>query len=239
MKERKIDLVLRQNGQEVPKGGQDGHSRTPACEVPRAKQRRLPKDFERGPASRKLTLYRLCNGESKIVRHADFEPLPPIRVGFRVPEFGPDPHLPAAQFDWAGRHVIRPEIKGAAARKIEPGMVPVTGENAVLDASAIEGEPHVRASVVKGVNATPIIDDEDGPLRPTHDEPPFGVEFGKRACTLELGAHDPASSRRTTLGTIAEFSHATNQDGDRPHLPSGRGMRIRLLNVVVGFWSLR
>ena len=71
-------------------------------------------------------------------------------------------HLPTAHFGWAGRHVIRPEIERAADRKIEPGMVPVAGQNAVLHASAIEGEPHMRASVVKGINATLVIDDQDG-----------------------------------------------------------------------------
>ena len=74
--------------------------------------------------------------------HAGFKPLPPICGGIRVPEFGLDPHLSAAHFDWTGRHIIGPEIERAAAGKIEPGMVPVAGENAVLDASAIEGTPY-------------------------------------------------------------------------------------------------
>ena len=167
--------------QEVPKGGQDGHSRAPATEVPGAEQCSLAKNLERGHASRKLTLHRLRDGEPEIVSHADFEPLPPVGGGVRVPEFGLDPHLPAAHFDWAGRHIIRPEIERAATRKIEPGMVPVAGQNAVLHASAIEGEPHMRASVVERVDATLVTDDQDGSMRTSYDEPPFGVEFRKRA----------------------------------------------------------
>jgi hypothetical protein len=43
-----------------------------------------------------------------------------------------------AQFDCAGWYVIRPEIKGTPARKIEPRVMPVAGQNAVLDASTVE-----------------------------------------------------------------------------------------------------
>jgi len=125
MEERQINLFLRENGQEVPKGGQDGHSRAPAREVPAAKQCSLAKNLKRSHARRKLTLHRLCNCEPEIVSHADFESLPPVGGGVRVPELCLDPHLPTAHFDWAGRHIIRPEIERAATRKIEPGMVPV------------------------------------------------------------------------------------------------------------------
>jgi hypothetical protein len=41
-------------------------------------------------------------------------------------------------------------------------MVPVAGQDAILDASAIEGEPHMRASIVKGANSALVFDDQDG-----------------------------------------------------------------------------
>jgi hypothetical protein len=134
----------------------------PATDVSGALRRGLAQDLKGGLAGRKLTLNRFCNGDSEIVSHADFESLPPVRGGLGVPEFSLDPHLATAHFDWAGRHVIRPEIECAATRKIEPGMVPVAGQDAVLHAPAIEGEPHVWASIVKGVNTALVFDDEDG-----------------------------------------------------------------------------
>ena len=156
-----------------PGAGQDGHSRATAIEVPDAKQCTLAKNFKGGHASRQLTLHRLRDGEPEIVCHADFKSLPPVRGGLRVPEFGLHPHLAAAHFDWTGRHVICPEIERAAARKIEPGMVPVAGQDAVLHASAIEGKPHMRTSVVKGEEATLVFDDQDRSMRPSYYEPPF------------------------------------------------------------------
>ena len=176
----------------------------PASEVPGAEQCGLAKNLKRSHAGRKLTLHRFRDGEPDVVSHADFEPLPPVGGGVRVLELCLDPHLPTAHFDWAGRHVIRPEIERAATRKIEPGMVPVAGQNAVLHASAIEGETHMRASVVKGVHATLVTDDQDGSMRSPYYEPPFGIELRKRACTHEFGVHDHASSRNAALGRIAE-----------------------------------
>ena len=75
MEERQKNLFLWYNGQEVPKAGQDGHSRAPAIEVSSAKQCSLAKNLKRGYASSKLTLDRLCDREAEIVSHADFEPL--------------------------------------------------------------------------------------------------------------------------------------------------------------------
>ena len=108
VEERQKDLFLGQNGQEVPKGGQDGHSGAPALEMPGAEQRSLAQNLERGHASDELTLHRLRNGEAEIVGHADLEPLPPPGGWLRVPEFGLDPHLSTAHFDWTGRHIIGP-----------------------------------------------------------------------------------------------------------------------------------
>src|SRR5271156_1770479 len=73
-------------------------------------------------------------------------------------------------------------------------MVPMAGENAVLHASAIEREPHVRAPIVEGVDATLVTDDQDRSMRPAHHQPPLRLEFLERACTHEFGAHDHASS---------------------------------------------
>jgi hypothetical protein len=211
MEERQIGLLLRQNGQQVPNGGQHGHSRAPAIEVPDAKQCTLAKNLKWGHASRQLTLHRLRDGEPEIVSHADFKSLPPVRGGFRVSEFGLHPHLSVAHFDWAGRHIIRPEIERAAARKIEPGMVPVAGQNAVFHASAIEGEPHMRTSVVKGVDAAVVFDDQDRSMRSSHHEPAFGIEIRERACTDEFGVHDHASTPKVPLGKITRFGQVMNQ----------------------------
>ena len=40
-------------------------------------------------------------------------------------------------------HVICEGVEGAAAGQVEPGVVPMAGQNAVTDAAAIQGESHV------------------------------------------------------------------------------------------------
>ena len=113
-------------------------------------------------------------------------------------EIGLDPYFASAQFDCAGRYVIRPEIKGAAARKIEASVVPVAGQNAVLDASAVERKTHVRTAVIQGIDPILIFDDENGAMRSADDEPPLALELLDRAYAYEFGAHGhaPPAGRR-------------------------------------------
>ena len=54
------------------------------------------------------------------------------RVG--AAEGGPDPDLAVAHPHGAGRDVVGPEVEGAATGEVEAGVVPVAGQDAVLDA---------------------------------------------------------------------------------------------------------
>src|SRR5262249_1546772 len=83
------------------------------------------------------------------------------------------------QCDREGRYVVRPQIKGAAAFEIKAGMVPMTGQNAVLDAAPLEREAHVRATIVESEHATIVVDDKDRTMAAVEDEPPFRLELLK------------------------------------------------------------
>jgi hypothetical protein len=56
-------------------------------------------------------------------------------------------HLPkitdlvVAQLDWADRGVVRPQIEGAAAFEIKPGLAPMIGQGAVIDTPRLSGKP--------------------------------------------------------------------------------------------------
>jgi hypothetical protein len=93
-------------------------------------------------------------------------------------------------------------------------MVPVAGQDAVLNAPAIEREPHMRTSVVKGVNTALVFDDEDRSVRSSHDDPPFGIEVRERACTHEFGVHHHASTPKVPPGRITSFGQVMNQAFD-------------------------
>ena len=46
------------------------------------------------------------------------------------------------------RHVIGPEVEGAAAAQVETGLMPVTGEDSIPHRSLVQRKAHVRAAVV-------------------------------------------------------------------------------------------
>ena len=58
----------------------------------------------------------------------------------------------------------------------------MTGQDAVLDAAALERETHMRATIVEREDATAIMDYQDGAMAAVHDEPAFRLQFIKAAC---------------------------------------------------------
>jgi hypothetical protein len=60
-------------------------------------------------------------------------------------------------------------------------VVPVTGQDAVLDAAALEREAHVRAPIVEGEDAPAVVDDEDRTMATVHNEPPLDLQLLKAA----------------------------------------------------------
>ena len=93
---------------------------------------------------------------------------------------GLHPDLTFPQFDREGRYIVRPKIKGAAAFEIKAGVMPMTGQNAVLDTAALERKAHVRATVVKRVDAPAVVHDEDRAMATVHNEPALRFQLLKR-----------------------------------------------------------
>jgi hypothetical protein len=69
-----------------------------------------------------------------------------------------------------GRRPVRKDVTQMAA------AVPVAGQNAGFDASAVEWEAHMRTAV-EGKDSTPVFDNQYGAMRTADDEPPFAREF--------------------------------------------------------------
>jgi hypothetical protein len=109
-----------------------------------------------------------------------------VRGGIGMTERGLHPDVAIAHLDRADRYVVRPQIEGAAAFEIEAGVVPMTGQDAVLDAAAFERKTHVRATVVEGENAPAVVDDEDRPMATVHNEPSLCLQLLKASREREL-----------------------------------------------------
>ena len=131
-------------------------------------QRRLPQDLPRGHAGRELSPHGLGDHEAEIVGQAVVEPTAPMARRIAVAERRLDPDLAVTHLDRTGRNVIGPEIERAAARQIEAGVMPMTGEDAVLDAAAIERKAHMRAAVVEREDASPVVDHQDRGMAAMH-----------------------------------------------------------------------
>ena len=103
---------------------------------------------------------RLGDDEPQVVLHAVFEAAGPAPDGVRLRRAGVHPYLAVRDRYGEGPHVVGEGIEGASAGQIEPGVMPVAGEDAALKRASVQGEPHVRAAVVDG--GEPIVQGEDG-----------------------------------------------------------------------------
>jgi hypothetical protein len=189
VEQREIGLILRQKRQEIRERGEDGQAHAPAVAVSRAVQRDLPHDIRRRHAAGELAVHRLGDDQAEVVGEPVVEPVAPMRRRIGVAEGGLHPDVRAAHFDRAGRHVVGPQIEGAAAGEIEARVVPVAGEDPVLDAAAFERKAHVRTAIIEREHAPAVMHHQDRAMWPAHHEPPLGLEL------LEATGVDEARDR--------------------------------------------
>jgi hypothetical protein len=122
-------------------------------------------------------LHSLGDDKADVVREAVIKPPPPVHCGVGMTERGLYPDLAAAHLYRADWRVVRPQIEGAAAFEVEAGVVPMTGQDPVLDAAAVEREAHVRAPIVERKDATAVIEDKDRAMCAMHDEPALRLQL--------------------------------------------------------------
>jgi hypothetical protein len=127
LEEGKIGLLLRQPGQQIGERDKYRETDAPAVAVSCPEQRHLPHDVGRRHIGCKLPMHGLADDEAEVMCEAVRKALPPVRDGIGVTERGLHPDLPVAQLDRAHRHVVGPQVEGAAAREIEARVVPVAG----------------------------------------------------------------------------------------------------------------
>src|SRR5262249_36196020 len=129
--------------------------------VLRSEQRHLTHDVGKRYVGRELTMRGLGDDEPEVVGEAVRKPLSPVPGGIGITERRLQPDFTIAEFDREDRYVVRPQIEGAAAFEIEAGVMPVTGQDTVLDGAALEWEAHVWAPIVEGEHAPIVVDHKD------------------------------------------------------------------------------
>jgi hypothetical protein len=189
MEQGEIRFLLWQHAQQVAKRREDRDAHVPAIAVLRPEQRGLPHDIGRRRAGRELTMHGLGDDQAEVMRKPVRKPPMPVRGGIGMTERGLHPDLAIANRDRAGRHVVRPQVERAAAFEIETRVVPVTGQDAVLDAATLKREAHVRAAIVEGKDAAAIVDDEDRAMTTMQYEPALRFQLleasGKRESRVQ------------------------------------------------------
>ena len=143
-------------------------------------------------------MHGLGDYEAEVVNEAVCEPLTPVRGWIGMTDRGLHPDFAITQFDRKFRYIICPKIKRAAAFKIEAGVVPMTGQDAILDAASLKREAHVRATIVEGEDATPVIDDKDRTMTAAQNDAPLRLKVLKVAGEHEFlvrRVHDVVSNR--------------------------------------------
>jgi hypothetical protein len=145
------------------------------------------------------------------------------------------PNLSVAYLDRADRYVVCPQVEGAAAFEIEAGMVPMAGQDAVLEAAAFERKAHVRAAIVESKDAAAVVDDKDGTMATVHNEPPFRLQPLKAPREREFRVrrvHEHASFERCVWAPMATAQFFTAAMVKmRSRAKAGKAMGLMRLQV--------
>jgi hypothetical protein len=55
-------------------------------------------------------------------------------------------------------HIVSPEVERTATRQVEAGMMPVAGQDAIVDGAFVQGETHMRTAVINGVYLATVLE---------------------------------------------------------------------------------
>jgi hypothetical protein len=127
----------------------------------------------------------------------------PVLVAVGVSGARADPYHAVTDFDRRGRHVVGPWIERAAGSEIEARMVPMAGEDSVLDRAAMQRKAQVRATVIQREHAALVVHDDEWPVRPCCDGHLLSAQFFERTNADEFTVgHGPSlRSRLQRLGS--------------------------------------
>jgi hypothetical protein len=125
--------------------------------------------------------HRLGKHKTDVVLQALAQPIAPVGVAIRMPCMPAHPKSPVIpQLDGGYRGIVRPEIESSAAGKIEPGMMPMASQYAILDRAAMQRETEMRATVVEREDSTVVVYDEQRTGAAMHDLHTAGLELVQR-----------------------------------------------------------
>ena len=124
---------------------------------------------------------RLRLDQADVLLHPLLEPAQPVLCLPLTLAIRRHKDVPIAHLHRVGGDVVREQVERAAARQIEPRVVPVTGQDAVMDAAAVERKSHVGAAVVHCVDLVVVVEDGDRPVLAGHHLTPLLLQLRQAA----------------------------------------------------------
>src|SRR5439155_16596680 len=85
-----------------------------------------------------------------------------------------NPDVAVAQLDREHAQVVRPLVERAPGGYVEPGVMPVAGQDSARQGAAMKREAHVRTAVVDSTNVATVGEEDEGvpaDLRDKRTEP--------------------------------------------------------------------
>ena len=124
---------------------------------------------------------RLRDHQADVLLHPLLEPSEPVMRRRPGRRYGVDEDLAVPDLDRIGGHVVGEQVEGAAAGQVEAGVMPVAGEDAVLDGAAVKRKAHVRAAVIDRVDLVVVIKHGDRAVLAGHHLTPLLLQLGQAA----------------------------------------------------------
>ncbi len=124
----------------------------------------------------------------------------------------------------AAEGVVGEGIEGAAAREVEPGVVPVAGDQPGFDRPLVQREAHVRAPVLDRPGAVLTPEDDDRQVADLGQQPTGdGLEFRERPGNA--GTSSRVCRCLHPGGMVRPASSDTEHEASRPGGPSANACR--------------
>ena len=188
VEQREVAVVIVEHRKQIGQGDQRGQPGAPAIAMGGAVQQGVAHEVGGRHARRGRAQHRLADHQADVVGKTIVQAPPPMGRLLARRRLGRHPDLAVDDAHGAHRHVVGPEIEGRAAAQIEASVMPVAGEDAVLDAAAMERKTHVRTAVVERHHVVAVGHDQHRPGRRADHRAAAGAQVGERAGTNEAPA---------------------------------------------------
>ncbi len=158
---------------------QKRHAFAPAVVILAAEAGDLADDFNPIGAEPSQRQNRFGLYQADFLLEALGEPAQRTRAAFDLARLSRDVDRAVDHFRVECRHIVGPKVECTARAQIEPGFMPVAGDEAVTNRPAVQRESQMWAAVIDRENPAVLPEHGDRPVASRNDDDPFRFKLGK------------------------------------------------------------